>query len=182
MGMVTPSYAQTGAQARAGEHSTGTSLTPTWETSAGYQILHLPEQWFPFGLNVDGARNFGPFGVVAELGWAYDKSDDISYNVFNFGAGPRWSGRSMGPVWPFAQVVAGLVHGRQSGDVSGVDIDDSKTKFMLQPGAGAVFLAGDGWGIIGQVDYRRVFLDEEEDGDSGENQFRVFFGIRFVLD
>ena len=53
---------------------------------------------------------------------------------------------------------------------------------MLQPGAGAVVVAGDGWGIVGQLDYRRVFLDEDEDGESGENDFRVFVGLRVVLD
>ena len=57
-----------------------------------------------------------------------------------------------------------------------------RTKFMLQPGAGAVVVAGDGWGIVGQVDYRRVFLDKDKDGESGENEFRVFVGIRFILD
>lgn len=175
---VTPTYAQTGSQARAGEHSTGSSLNPTWDTSLGYQVLHVPDQTFPFGLNADGARNFGPFGVAGEIGWSYDSSDDVSYNVLNLGAGPRWTGRSAAPVWPFAQVLAGLVYARASADGD----SDSRTRFMLQPGAGVVFVAGDGWGIIGQVDYRRVFLKEDEDGDTGENDFRVFFGVRFILD
>ena len=178
---VTPAYAQTGAQAGAGAHPTGTTLAPLWETSAGYQLLHLPDQTFPFGLNVDGARNFGPWGIAAELGWAYDKSDDVSYHLFNVGAGPRWTHRSTAKVWPFAQVLGGFVHARASTDLAGVD-SDSRTKFMLQPGAGAVVVAGDGWGIVGQVDYRRVFLDKDKDGESGENEFRVFVGIRFILD
>jgi hypothetical protein len=53
---------------------------------------------------------------------------------------------------------------------------------MLQPGVGVGIAAGDGWGIFGQVDYRRVFLKESEDGSSGENEFRVYFGVRFLLD
>jgi hypothetical protein len=53
---------------------------------------------------------------------------------------------------------------------------------MVQPGVGVGFIAGDGWGIFAQVDYRRVFLKESEDGDSGQNQFRVYFGARFLLD
>ncbi len=178
---VTPAYAQTGAQAGAGAHPTGTTLAPLWDTSAGYQLLHLPDQTFPFGLNVDGARNFGPWSIAAELGWAYDKSDDVSYHVFNMGAGPRWTHRSTAKIWPFAQVLGGFVHARASTDLSGGD-SDSQTKFMLQPGAGAVVVAGDGWGILGQVDYRRVFLDKDKDGESGENEFRVFVGIRFILD
>jgi hypothetical protein len=180
--LVTPTYAQTSSQVGPGGHPTGTSLTPLWDTSVGYQVLHVPEQTFPFGLNVDGARNFGPWALAAEAGWAFDKSDDVSYHVFNLGAGPRWTGRSTASIWPFAQVLAGFVHARASTEVSGLDFSDSRTKFMLQPGAGAVVVAGDGWGIVGQVDYRRVFLDKDEDGESGENDFRVFVGVRFILD
>jgi hypothetical protein len=53
---------------------------------------------------------------------------------------------------------------------------------MLQPGAGVFINAGDGWGVVGAVDYRRVFLDEDEDGESRENEFRVFIGVRVQLD
>ncbi len=105
----------------------------------------------------------------------------MSYHVFNMGAGPRWTHRSTASVWPFAQVLGGFVHARASTDLAGGD-SDSRTNFMLQPGAGAVVVAGDGWGIVGQVDYRRVFLDKDEDGESGENDFRVFVGIRVILD
>jgi hypothetical protein len=148
----------------------------------GYQVLHVPDQTFPFGLNVDGAANFGAAGLVAELGWALDTGDDVTSHVFNIGAGPRWSGRSQAKVWPFAQVLAGIVHVRSSIDSAAGDTSDSSTHFMLQPGGGAVFVGGDGWGIITQVDYRRVFLDEDEDGESGQNDFRVFIGMRFILD
>jgi hypothetical protein len=175
LALVTPTSAQ--AQA-GGAHPTGTSLSPTWEVSAGYQLFHAPDQTNPFGLNVDGARNFGAVGLVADAGWSFDKSDDVTSHLFNIGAGPRWTARSNAVAWPFAQVVAGLVHAR-------VDVDSvttSATKFMLQPGAGLVLIGGDGWGITGQVDYRRVFLDEDEDGASGENDFRVFVGVRVILD
>ena len=180
--LVTPTYAQTASQAGAGVHSTGTNLAPTWDTSLGYQLLHVPEQTFPFGLNVDGARNFGPWSIAAEAGWAFDTSDDASYHVFNVGAGPRWTHRSAASIWPFAQVLAGFVYAQSSTDVSGLHSSDSRTSFMLQPGAGAVVVAGDGWGIVGQVDYRRVFLDKDKDGESGANDFRVFVGIRVILD
>jgi hypothetical protein len=154
IGLVTPSYAQTNSPAGTGAHPTGTNLAPLWDASLGYQLVHVPEQTFPFGLNVDGARNFGPWALAAEVGWAYDTSDDVSYHMFNVGAGPRWTRRSTASIWPFAQVLAGFVHARASTDVSGVDMSDSRTKFMLQPGAGAVVVAGDGWGLVGQVDYR----------------------------
>jgi len=185
LGLFTPASAQppAGTPSQAGTHATGTSLNPTWETSVGYQVLHVPDQTFPLGLNVDGAANFGPTGLVAELGWAVGERDEVTSHVFNLGAGPRWTGRTQGKVWPFVQVLAGLAHARVSVETAeDIEVTSSSTHFMLQPGAGAVFLAGDGWGIIGQVDYRRVFLDKDKTGESGENDVRVFIGVRFILD
>jgi len=157
----------------------------TFEMSAGYQLLHVPDDWFPFGLNIDGSRNLNNgWGVVGELGWAHNSDDelgiDISSNVFNLGAGPRWTSRRNPRVMPFGQVLAGLVHARTSGDLAGVDASD--THFMLQPGVGVTFVRGDGWGIVGAVDYRRVFLDEDKFGESGQNVLRVFLGLRMLLD
>src|SRR5688500_10096731 len=53
-----------------------TTEIPTYELSAGYQFLHLPDQNFPFGLAIDGARHYGPLGLVAEVGWSR-RSDDV---------------------------------------------------------------------------------------------------------
>jgi len=180
--VATPAYAQTPAATPAGAHPTGTSLDPKWDLSFGYQVVHVPDQTRPFGLNVDGAANFGAASLVGEVGWSLDTSDDVTSHLFNIGVGPRWTGRTEARVWPFAQVLAGLVHARVSLDTAGADVTDSSTKFSLQPGVGAVFVAGDGWGVVTQVDYRRVFLDEDEDGESGENDFRVFVGVRLILD
>jgi hypothetical protein len=154
------------------------TTTPTYDLTFGYQFLHVPDTWFPFGLNVDGARNFGALSLLGDIGWALKSEDDVTTHVWTFGAGPRWTLRNSGKIWPFAQAVAGLAHFRASVD----DFSDSTTKFMLQPGGGVVVVAGDGWGIVGQVDYRRVFLDEDEDGASGENEFRILFGVRLILD
>jgi hypothetical protein len=170
----TPAIGQPPALAQSQTGAFQTTSTPTWETSAGYQVLFVPDETFPFGLNVDGARNFGPLGIAAELGWAYRSQDDEGISLWNFGAGPRWSGSRSGRLWPFAQVIAGGLHARGFGD--------SETHFMLQPGAGLGVLYGDGWGLFGQVDYRRVFLDEDIDGESGENEFRIYFGVRVILD
>jgi hypothetical protein len=160
----------------------GVPAHPTWETSAGYQVLHAPEETFPVGLNVDGARNWGPLGLVADLGWAWKSESSVTSNVFNFGAGPRWSGPRDRRAWPFAQVIVGGVFARTSLDAAGQSFTTSKTRFMVQPGVGVGVVAGDGWGIFGQVDYRRVFLKESEDGASGENEFRVYVGVRLLLD
>jgi hypothetical protein len=154
------------------------TTTPTYDITYGYQLLHVPDTWFPFGLNVDAARNFGALSLVGEVGWAFKSEDDVSNHVWHFGAGPRVTLRNSGKVWPFAQAIVGAAHLRFSAD----DFSDSTTKFMVQPGGGVVVVAGDGWGIVGQVDYRRIFLDEDEDGESGENDFRILFGVRLILD
>jgi hypothetical protein len=160
----------------------GTTVAPTWELSGGYQTLHAPDNTYPFGLNLDGARNFGAMSIVAELGWLYDTEDtfDTTLNAINFGGGPRWTARSNARVWPFVQVLAGGVFQHASSDA--LNASDSATNFMLQPGGGAVFVVGDGLGIVGQVDYRRLFTDQDVNGDSGQNQFRVFVGLRMILD
>jgi opacity protein-like surface antigen len=162
---------------------------PTFELSAGYQFTHIPDQSFPLGFAIDAARNWGNLGLVAEGGWAHDsESDDEfdvdeSFNLWHLAAGARVSARQNPRVTPFAQVLAGWLQARASVEVAGVDISDSTNHFMLQPGGGVSFEAGDGWAIVGSVDYRRVFISDEDDDDgSGENQFRVFFGARMLLD
>ena len=45
------------------------------------------------------------------------------------------------------------------------------------------FVAGDGWGIFAQADYRRTFFEEADDADpSINNGFRLFIGARMILD
>ena len=161
--------------------------TPTFELSAGYQFLHLPDQNFPFGLAIDGARHYGPFGLVGEVGWARHSDDelgaDLTTNMFHFGAGPRWTGFGAGRAWPYAQVIVGAAVAHTSVEIAGVDLGDTETAFMLQPGVGVTLVAGDGWGMFGQIDYRRTFFDEPDDtDDSINNQFRVFVGFRMILD
>jgi len=166
-----------------------TTKMPTFELSAGYQWLKSTgdvDQSFPFGLAVDGVRNFGALGIVAEGSWSMDSEgdspDDIKFNVFGAQGGVRWTLRRHARVWPYGQLLAGAGIFHTSGDIGGVDQGDTSTHFTLQPGAGVNFVVGDGWGLVGAVDYRRVFLDEETDGSSGLNQVRVFVGVRMILD
>lgn len=191
LGGAAPVRGQAASAGQAGAQSQpagNVSTFPTWEVSGGYQLLHMEDQTFPFGLNLDGAWNFNSMlGAVGEIGWAMDSEDlgddvDVSFHAWNIGAGPRWNARTSGTIWPYAQVLVGVFHGRASAEGPGVDFSDTSTNFMLQPGVGVNFIAGDGWGIVGQVDYRRVFTDEDETGESGINQFRVFIGGRILLD
>jgi hypothetical protein len=184
--MCVPALAQNPPAAASTQPSSSADY-PTFEVTGGYQLLHIPDQTFPFGLNIDGAWNpNSALGLVGEVGWAYHSDDengvDTSTHAWNFGVGPRWTARGSSTVWPYAQVLAGVVHARGNVSAAGLDTDFSDTRFMLQPGAGVNVNVADGLGVVVAADYRRVFLDEDEDGDSGENDFRVFVGLRLVLD
>jgi hypothetical protein len=137
-------------------------------------------------LNVDGARHYGAFGLVGEVGFARDSEDitggDASATAWNFGAGGRWTGFNPGRFWPFVQVLLGVEVLSASAEVAGIEDSDTDGSFMLQPGVGVNVIGGDGWGIVGQIDYRRTFFEETADGDSINNQFRVFIGARMILD
>jgi Outer membrane protein beta-barrel domain len=164
----------------------GSIGTPTYELSGGYQLLHLRDSTFPFGLNVDGARHYGSFGLVAEIGFAIDSEEEagleLSSNAWNFGVGGRWTGFNSGRVWPFAQVLMGLGVLHTSLEVAGLEANETETSFMLQPGVGVNFVVADGVGLVFQVDYRRTFFEELEDVEDANNQFRVFIGARMILD
>lgn len=173
---VASAYAQAKPAPRPGPYPPPAPPYPSFEWTAGYQLLHVPDETFPFGLNVDAAWNRSKtVGVVGEVGWTTDSEAGFRFHLWTFGAGPRFNSRPMGgKVWPFGQVLAGAAHLRGFGS--------SDTHFMLQPGGGVNVNAGDGWGVVLQGDYRRVFLDEDQFGQSGENEGRFFVGIRLLLD
>jgi hypothetical protein len=160
--------------------------TPKTEVSVGYQALHVPDLWFPAGFAVDGAYNLtDQVGVVGEFGWSHKSasadagvaSAEGSLNAYTFAGGVRVSGRGYSSVTPFAQVLLGGLHATGSASVTAggfsVGVSDSTTEFMIQPGAGVVVPVGDNVGVVGQIDYRRVFFQSQ-----GENEYRIFFGIR----
>jgi hypothetical protein len=197
--------------------TTGTTTTmPTFELSAGYQFLRTgqvcddnsitqtctPSRSYPFGLAIDAVRNFGALGIVGEGGWSYDsdtENDPLSpasglgfkVNSWHLAGGPRWTVRQNARLWPYGQVLGGFTQDHVSGDavdvLSGSSV--SHNSFMLQPGVGATYIVGDGWGVFGQVDYRRVFLSQDTNSvdpfrnlNNGRNDFRFFIGLRMVLD
>ena len=180
-----------GASKAAAQASLTTS-SPSWELSAGYQFFHLPEMDFPFGLGIDGAMHFGKFGLVAEGGWALhaeeDDEDDVTdfeftTNMWHIAAGPRFTGFGSGRLWPYGQVLVGVAIAHSSLELNFDDESETETAFMVQPGFGVTLVAGDGWGIFAQADYRRTFFDEPDDADpSVNNGFRIFIGARMILD
>lgn len=185
-----------------------TAGSPTFEVGLGYQWLRAGDicitgnqecegsQTYPLGFAIDGVRNFGHVGVVGEFGWsrhADDLTDIInqgtaSENIFHYAAGVRFTGHNAARVWPYGQVLIGAATIRSAVRFDDETVDqalgesDTTTKFIIQPGVGVTVVGGDGWGVFGQVDYRRMFLNEDTDGASGRNDVRVFVGVRVILD
>jgi len=194
-----------------------TTTMPTFEFGAGYQLLKIgqvcnddpiqqsctPDRTLPIGVAVDGVRNFGALGLVGEGGWSYDTDTqdvvaspafglDFKTNVWHLAGGGRFTSRKSAKFWPYGQLLAGVVGTRVSGDAVDVlnagDSSVSHTSFMLQPGAGATWVVGEGWGVFGQVDYRRVWLNDDDTGTAfgnlsdGRNDFRFVIGFRMILD
>jgi hypothetical protein len=134
-------------------------------------------------LNLDVASTLGSgWTIVGEFGWAKDDQSepglDGSISVLNFGAGPRWNlAAGTTGVRPFVQILAGGVHTSAELTINNApSVDDSDTAFMLQPGAGVIYPVSDAWGIVGQVDYRRVFFEEQ-----GDNEWRFVIGVHLGL-
>ena len=193
------------AQAPAAPQSSFTPQTtrPTWEFGLGYQYARTGEfcagfddstctddnpKSFPVGLILDGVRNWGAFGLVGEFGWSRNDTDSddpfgdhLSTDMLHFAAGVRFTGR-YARFWPYAQVLGGAIYNRFEGVVADDPFKDSRGRVMAQAGGGITFVTGDGWGIFIDASYRRLFLDEVDDFQTGRNDVRGVFGVRMILD
>jgi len=177
---------------------------PKVEGTLGYQAINArtgkaengENAWYSIGFNIDGSWSLSPsLSILGELGWGRSpvqgtctvctqpipihEQTRAAFNETNMGGGVRWSKRGMGKMTPFAQVVLGI--SRDSFDTRTallfaelVGEAYTTNSFMAQPGGGVVFKMNDNIGIVGQVDYRRVFAS-----DAGFNAFRIVAGMRF---
>jgi Outer membrane protein beta-barrel domain len=176
-GLTSPALAQTPPQ----------TTVPAFEASVGYQLLYLTgtNTTFPFGLAVDTAFNFGASAFVAEGGWSNrsegDEPDEVRFNFWHAGGGYRWTTRRHPRVRLYAQALIGTAFHQVSGEVASADQRDTTAQWMVQPGGGVNVVFRNGLGIFGAVDYRRVFLDEATEGDSGLNEVRLLVGFRLSL-
>jgi hypothetical protein len=174
--LVTLAFASSGAATAAAQTVRGV------EASAGYQVLHIPDETYPFGINLDVStgvtRNLK---AVGEFGWARDSQDlpggNSTLNFVNLGGGARWSLKSATvagtrSVEPYVQFLLGAVHAGADIDINGSSVSSGTWAFMLQPGAGVTVPFTPVVGLMGQVDYRRAFFD------NGENEFRFIVGVR----
>ena len=165
---------------------TAAAQVPRFEVSGGYQTAYLPVQTLRVGWSADVAANLNAvWSIVGEVSGAYRTEEDetlgadVRLSLQTFEAGARWSSRGTTRIVPFLQVLAGAARASAHTEIRGSKIGDSSTKFVLQPGGGVSLKVNETFGVVGQGDYRRVFVDAGEVGDSGENQFRVFVGVRF---
>jgi hypothetical protein len=157
-----------------------------FDVSGGYQTTRAADQIFAAGWSADVSSNLNDvWGIVAEISGTHreeadaDLGADVTLSIHSFGGGLRWSKRGSRIV-PFLQMLAGATRMSAQAEVQGTEIGESVVKVMLQPGGGIEVRLNERLGVVGQADYRRVFLDES-DGQSGENQVRVFLGVRFGL-
>jgi hypothetical protein len=189
--LITPALLLATASNASAQASLTTS-SPSWELSAGYQFFHLPEMDFPLGFGIDGAMHFGKFGLVAEGGWARHAEEEneggltdfeFTTNMWHLAAGPRFTGFNKGRLWPYGQVLVGVAIAHSMLELNNDDETETESAFMVQPGFGVTLVAGDGWGLFAQADYRRSFFEEADDADpSINNGFRIFIGARMILD
>src|SRR5439155_17793999 len=148
--------------------------TPRATFSAGYELLRIPDETFPAGVNADIAVPIDRiWSVMGEIGFAHDNTNPIAnsnISLTNFGGGVRVGGVTAGP---FVQLVAGGVHTSANLGASGVIVKASDTAFMVQPGVGVAVPVNETIGVVAQGDYRRAFFKQE-----AENEYRLYLGVR----
>ena len=160
--------------------------TPTFEISGAYQHLRTADDHrFPAGWDVMVGRNFGSvFAIVADVGGVYRSETAFGVTakaaVYNVGAGPRATLRRSSFLL-FGQVVGGVVIGRTTVSAEEASFSGSRSRSMLQPGAGATKLLGAGWGVTGEFGYRYVFLSEDADSKSSDRELRILVGAHFLF-
>lgn len=175
---------------------TGTQADPLLELSIGYQVLRVgggdDTNTYPLGVALDGTWYRGPFGLVAEVGWSRDSTDipnvSVSSSYLHIGGGGRFLIVRDGRVRPHLQILGGVSRASFSSqfDPPGgmpVDIEGSDTAFMVQPGIGFTFAAGESANLALALDYRRAFFEEGAGlGYADTNEIRFWIGVRFSLD
>jgi hypothetical protein len=151
---------------------------PRIDVGIAYQILHAPDQTYPFGFNVDvsGAIT-DSLRVVGEVGLSRDSDSvlfvDGTLTALHGAGGIRY--QSDTPGWAsYVQFLVGVHHDSASVDVADVNLPDlSENTFMIQPGVGIKVPIAPSFAVFGQADYRRIFYEDE-----GENDYRFLVGVR----
>lgn len=166
----------------------GTPPVPLVEVSAGYAFMRdtTVEENFPAGWYFSAATNVNNwFGIAGEVTGAHKKFVDepgltVKANLYTFMGGPRFFVKR-GRVVPFAQFLAGAVQLKSKASLTFPGLStterDTETEFAIQPGGGVTVLLTENVAVRGQLDYRRIMIDE--DGVDDTNEFRCMAGFVF---
>ena len=156
--------------------------TPNVEISAGLQFLHIPDETYPFGWNIDLSGPAGDHDVVrwvGEVGAAHDHPipDLQSLTFYHFGGGVRLMPAERRRAAPFFQILGGVAYANERRSTnpaiaSSVGIWGP----MIQPGIGVSVPVNRFLSIVGQGDYRLAIFKGQTD-----NEFRFSAGARFML-
>jgi Outer membrane protein beta-barrel domain len=164
---------------------------PAYDVSVGYSLLRddeladldLAETLHGWLASV--GVNFNRwFGVVGEVGGNYGTIEfeplpefpvgpvEIDLKVVSFMGGPRFASHASPSFTPYGQFLFGVARGT----VEFLDESESSSEFAIQPGGGIDIWVIPDIGIRVGADYRRIFIDDIEDG-GGSNEFRFHVGI-----
>jgi hypothetical protein len=173
-------YALAGAAAPAAAQTT-TLDTPHVEIGAGLQFLHIPDETYPFGWNLDLSGPIGDHAAVrwvGEGGMARDTPFPVqTLNFYHLGAGVRFMPSQRRYAAPYFQILGGAAFANQriSSDPS-IASSNGVWAPMVQPGIGVSVPMNRFLNIIGQGDYRLAIFNGQMD-----NEFRLSVGARFML-
>jgi len=148
--------------------------TPAVEIGAGLQFLHIPDQTYPFGWNLDLS---GPIGDHEAVRWVGDggmaRDNPLPIETLTFyhiGAGVRFMPPQRRYAAPYFQLVGGAAYANNDG---------TKVALwgpMFQPGIGISVPVARYMNLVGQGDYRMAVFRGQVD-----NEFRITAGARFML-
>ena len=158
--------------------------TPAVDVSGRYQALadHSIDKTFATGWSTDAAIYItSKWSAVGEIGGSYRSESelDVALTLHTLGGGARWSPWRTSRLAPFAQFLVGVARMSSTATIGAGEIRVAQTKFMVQPAGGVTIAVGKSWGITSQLGYRRIFLDGDQDGDTGFNEITASTGVLF---
>lgn len=148
--------------------------TPNVEIGAGLQFLHVADETYPFGWNIDLSGPIGRHEVlrwVGEGGMARDNPLPIeTLTFYHLGAGIRLMPAQRRYAAPYVQFIGGVAHANNNRTSVGL------WSPMFQPGIGVSVPVARYMNLVGQGDYRIAVFNSQVD-----NEWRITAGARFMI-
>ena len=157
-----------------------------WTAAYQFQRLTCGDCGDPFnmpaGFYVDVARRIMPnLHLVGQSDWSRKRESETfggtrfesTSTLSTFGAGARWMSQTSPKATPFIQALVGVTHESDKQTAAGFSESHSENNRMVQFGGGVTVPVSGNIGVVGQLDYRRIFTE-----DQGVNSIRFVAGIR----